>query len=198
VISAVNRGGVFDRALTTISSVFYAIPTFWLGILLVTFVSLRWGLVPPSGRVDPSDDFGKFLRLIILPAITLGIPTAAVLSRFLKTSLLEVLNQDYVRTARAKGLMERMVVGRHAMRNAMIPVITVFALQFGAFLGGAVVTEAIFDWPGLGGMALQGILKRDYPVVQAAILLVVIIFIFMNLLADLSYGLLNPRIRYDE
>jgi ABC-type dipeptide/oligopeptide/nickel transport system permease component len=128
----------------------------------------------------------------------LGIPTAAVLIRFLKTSLLEVLNQDYVRTARAKGLYGRVVIFRHAMRNALIPVITVFGLQFGAFLGGAVVTESIYDWPGLGSMALQGILKRDYPMVQGAILLVVAIFILMNLLADLSYGFLDPRIRYDE
>jgi len=198
ILSAVNRGGTFDRVLTAVSSVFYAIPTFWLGILLVTFVALRWGLVPPSGRVDPSDDFFLFLKLLILPAITLGIPTAAVLSRFLKTSLLEVMNQDYVRTARAKGLAERMVVARHSMRNALIPVVTVFALQFGAFLGGAVVTESIFDWPGLGTMALQGILKRDYPMVQGAILFVVIVFILMNLLADLSYGFLDPRIRYED
>ena len=189
---------MFDRILTAVSSVFYAVPTFWLGILLVTFVALRWGLVPPSGRVDPSKDFFLFLKLLILPAITLGVPTAAVLSRFLKTSLLEVLNQDYVRTARAKGLGERLVIARHSMRNALIPVITVFALQFGAFLGGAVVTESIFDWPGLGGMALQGILKRDYPLVQGAILFVVVIFILMNLLADLSYGFLDPRISHDD
>lgn len=197
-LSAVRRGGFFDRVLTAVSSVFYAIPTFWLGILLVTFVSLRWGLVPPSGRVEPGENPGLFLKLLILPSITLGVPTAAVLARFLKTSLLEVLSQDYVRTARAKGLIERVVVLRHAMRNALIPVVTVFGLQFGAFLGGAVVTESIFDWPGLGGMALQGILNRDYPAVQGAILFVVVVFIFMNLLADLSYGLLDPRIRYDE
>lgn len=197
-LSAVNRGGSFDRLLTVITSVFYAVPTFWLGILLVTFVSLRWGLVPPSGRVDPGTDFARFFKLLILPSITLGVPTAAVLSRFLKTSLLEVLNQDYVRTARAKGLVESIIVIRHAMRNALIPVVTVFGLQFGAFLGGAVVTEAIFDWPGVGGMALQGILKRDYPMVQGAILFVVVVFILMNLLADLSYGFLDPRIRYDD
>lgn len=197
-LSAVNRGSSYDRLLTVITSVFYAVPTFWLGILLVTFVSLRWGLVPPSGRVDPGADFVRFFKLLILPSITLGVPTAAVLSRFLKTSLLEVLNQDYVRTARAKGLVESIIVIRHAMRNALIPVVTVFGLQFGAFLGGAVVTEAIFDWPGVGGMALQGILKRDYPMVQGAILFVVVVFILMNLLADLSYGFLDPRIRYDD
>ena len=195
-LSAIYQGSVFDRFLTTMTSLFYAVPTFWLGILLVTFVALRLGLVPPSGRVDPEDNFGLFLKLLILPSITLGVPTAAVLARFLKTSLLEVLNQDYVRTARAKGLMERLVVTRHAMRNALIPVVTVFGLQFGTFLGGAVVTESIFDWPGLGGMALQGILKRDYPIVQGAILFVVVVFVLMNLLADLSYGLLDPRIRY--
>lgn len=198
VLSAVHRGTIFDRVLTLVTSFFYAVPTFWLGILLVAFVALRLRWVPPSGRIDPGTDFFKFLKLIILPSITLGIPTAAVLARFLKTSLLEVLNQDYIRTARSKGLVERLIVVRHAMRNALIPVVTVFGLQFGKFLGGAVVTESIFDWPGLGGMALQGILKRDYPMVQGAILFIVVVFILMNLLADLSYGFLDPRISYDD
>jgi len=198
ITSAVKRDSLFDRALTILTSLFYAVPTFWLGILLVTFVALKLRWVPPSGRVEPGDNFTLFLKLIILPAITLGVPTSAVLARFIKASLLEVLNQDYIRTARAKGLVERTIVMRHALRNAFIPVVTVFGLQFGAFLGGAVVTESIFDWPGLGGLALQGILNRDYPVVQGTILFVVVVFIIMNLLADISYGFLNPRIRYEE
>jgi peptide/nickel transport system permease protein len=198
IFSALKRGAFAERVITVFTSAFYAIPTFWLGILLVTLVALQWRLVPPSGRVDPSVNFGNFIKLLILPSITLGVPTAAVLARFIKTSLLEVMGQDYIRTARSKGLRSNIIVLRHALRNAMLPVVTVFSLQFGAFLGGSVVTESIYDWPGLGSLALQGILTRDYPVVQGTILFVVVIFIFMNLLADISYGLLNPRIRYSE
>ena len=148
--------------------------------------------------MDPADDFWLFLKLLILPAITLGIPTAAVLIRFLENIAAGSVEPGLRAHGGAKGLVGRLVIFRHAMRNALIPVITVFGLQFGAFLGGAVVTESIYDWPGLGSMALQGILNRDYPMVQGAILFVVVIFILMNLLADLSYGFLDPRIRYDE
>ena len=197
ILAAVKRGSLLDRLTTMLTSVFYAVPTFWLGILLVLFVSLRLKWLPPSGRVAPGDDFGQFLRLIILPSITLGVPTSAVLARFIKMSLLEVLQQDYIRTARAKGLMERMVLIRHALRNALIPVVTVFGLQLGHFLGGAVVTESIFLWPGLGSMALHGILTRDFPVVQGVVLFVVVVFVLMNLMVDLTYGFLDPRVRYD-
>jgi len=198
IASAVKRGSIFDRITTVLPSVFYAVPTFWLGILLVIFFALRLRWVPPSGRVDPSDDFLRFLKLLILPSVTLGVPTSAVLARFVKMSLLEVLNHDYIRTARAKGLAERIVVLRHAMRNALIPVVTVFGLQLGTFLGGALVTESIFNWPGVGSMVLHGILTRDYPIVQGTVLFVVIVFIFMNLLVDITYGFLDPRVRYQE
>jgi peptide/nickel transport system permease protein len=197
LFSAIKRGSWIDRLLTLLISVFYAVPTFWLAILLVLFVSLRLGWLPPSGRVDPSEDFVQFLRLLILPSITLGVPTSAVLARFIKMSLLEVLQQDYIRTARSKGLQEHMVLIRHALRNALIPVVTVFGLQLGNFLGGAVVTESIYLWPGLGSMALHGILTRDYPVVQGVVLLVVVVFVLINLLVDLTYGFLDPRVRYD-
>jgi len=197
IFSAIKRGSLIDRLLTLVTSLFYAIPTFWLAILLVLFVSLRLKWLPPSGRVAPTEDFGQFLRLLILPAITLGVPTSAVLARFIKMSLLEVLQQDYIRTARSKGLQERMVLIRHALRNALIPVVTVFGLQLGNFLGGAVVTESIYLWPGLGSMALHGILTRDYPVVQGVVLFVVVVFVVMNLLVDLTYGFLDPRVRYD-
>lgn len=197
IVSAVKRGSLLDRVTTMMTSIFYAVPTFWLGILLVLFVSLRWKLLPPSGRIAPADDFGQFLRVLILPSITLGVPTSAVLARFIKMSLLEVLQQDYVRTARAKGLAERMVIVRHGLRNSLIPVVTVFGLQLGHFLGGAVVTESIFTWPGLGSMALYGIMTRDFPVVQGVVLFVVVVFVVMNLLVDLTYGFLDPRVRYD-
>jgi peptide/nickel transport system permease protein len=197
LLSAVRRGSLIDKALTLLTSVFYAVPTFWLAILLVLFISLRLKWLPPSGRVAPGEDFGQFIRLLILPSITLGIPTSAVFARFIKMSLLEVLQQDYIRTARSKGLAERSVVIRHALRNALIPVVTVFGLQLGNFLGGAVVTESIYLWPGLGSMALHGILTRDYPIVQGVVLFVVIVFVLMNLLVDLTYGFLDPRVRYD-
>jgi len=197
LLSAIKRGSLLDRVLTLLISFFYAIPTFWLAILLVLFVALRLKWLPPSGRVAPTEDFGQFLRFVILPSITLGVPTSAVLARFIKMSLLETLQQDYIRTARAKGLRERVVVARHALRNALIPVVTVFGLQLGHFLGGAVVTESIYLWPGLGSMALHGIMTRDYPVVQGVVLFVVVVFVLMNLLVDLTYGFLDPRVRYD-
>jgi peptide/nickel transport system permease protein len=138
----------------------------------------------------------RALRFLILPAFTLGAYVSAVLARFTCAALLETLYQDYVRTARAKGLGERSVIGGHALRNALIPVVTVVGLQFGAFMGGAVITEAIFDYPGLGRMLLQAILTRDYTVVQGTILFVVVAFVVINLLTDLAYALLDPRIRY--
>jgi len=136
------------------------------------------------------------VRFLVLPALTLGAYVSAVLARFVRAALLETLFQDYVRTARAKGVRERTVVWIHALRNALIPVVTVVGLQFGAFMGGAVITEAIFDYPGLGRMLLQAILTRDYTVVQGAILFVVLAFVLINLLTDLVYAILDPRIRY--
>jgi len=139
---------------------------------------------------------GRAVRFLVLPALTLGAYVSAVLARFVRAALLETLFQDYVRTARAKGVRERTVVWIHALRNALIPVVTVVGLQFGAFMGGAVITEAIFDYPGLGRMLLQAILTRDYTVVQGAILFVVLAFVLINLLTDLVYAILDPRIRY--
>ncbi len=173
-----------------------AVPTFWLGILLVLFFGLGLKWLPTSGYVALWEDPGKALRFLILPAFTLGAYVSAVLARFTRASLLETLGEDYVRTARAKGLSERAVVVGHALRNALIPVVTVVGLQFGAFMGGAVITEAIFDYPGLGRMLLQAILQRDYTVVQGTILFVVTAFVVINLLTDLAYAWLDPRIRY--
>ena len=154
----------------------------------------RW--LPPSGYVPFWQEPARAVRFLILPAFTLGAYVSAVLARFTRAALLETLYQDYVRTARAKGLGERPVVGVHALRNALLPVVTVVGLQFGAFMGGAVITEAIFDYPGLGRMLLQAILTRDYTVVQGTILFVVVAFVIINLVTDLAYALLDPRIRY--
>ena len=195
VISAIKRGGLLDRAITAFVSVSYAVPTFWLGILLVIIFAIRLRWVPPSGRVESTRNLGMFFKLLVLPSVTLGVPLSAILARFLKMSLLEVMQQQYIVTARSKGLPERKVIFWHMFPNALLPVITVFGLQLGNLLGGAVVTESVFDWPGIGRMLLYAIQTRDYAVVQGTILFVVVIFISMNLLVDITYGLLDPRIR---
>lgn len=196
ILSAVRRGGWFERVSSLVVALGQAIPTFWLGILLVLVFSLQLQWLPPSGRVEFSQKPALALRLMILPSLTLGFYSATVLTRFLKSSILEVLDMDYVRTARAKGLADRGVLTRHVLKNSLIPVVTILGLQLGAFLGGAVVTESIFDWPGLGRLMLQAIGTRDYPVLQGTVLFVVVTFVLVTLITDLTYGYLDPRIRY--
>lgn len=196
ILSAVYHGKPLDRIISTFVATAYAIPTFWLGILMVLVFALQLRWVPPSGHADFGDRPGLALRLLILPSLTLGLYTSAVLTRFLKSSLLEIMGNDYVRTARAKGLREWGIVMGHMLKNAMIPFITVFGLQIGVFLGGAVVTESIFDWPGMGRMMLYAIQTRDYPVLQGGILFIVVIFVLVNLITDLTYAFLDPRVRY--
>jgi peptide/nickel transport system permease protein len=196
IISAVRPRSWIARAVTGYNALAMAVPTFWLGILLVLGFGLWLRWLPPSGFVPFWEEPARAVRFLILPAFTLGAYVSAVLARFTRAALLETLYQDYVRTARAKGLGERPVVAVHALRNALLPVVTVVGLQFGAFMGGAVITEAIFDYPGLGRMLLQAILTRDYTVVQGTILFVVVTFVIINLVTDLAYALLDPRIRY--
>jgi len=196
ILSAVHRGSWIDRFASVFIALTYAIPTFWLGILLVLLFALQLRWLPPSGSVAFADKPWLALKLLIMPSLTLGLYTAAVLTRFLKTSLLEIMNQDFVRTARAKGLSQRGVIARHMLKNALIPFITVFGLQIGVFLGGSVVTESIFDWPGMGRMMLHAIQTRDYPVLQGGILVIVVGFILVNLVTDLTYAFFDPRIRY--
>lgn len=173
-----------------------AVPTFWLGILLMLFFGLQLKVLPTSGYVPFFSDPLKALRFLVLPALTLGAHVSAVLARFLRSALLDTLHQDYVRTARAKGLVERQVVLGHVLKNALIPVVTVLGLQFGAFMGGAVITEALFDYPGMGRMMLQAILTRDYTLIQGTILFIVSAFVLINLVTDIVYAFLDPRIRY--
>jgi peptide/nickel transport system permease protein len=196
ILSAVRPRSRLSALVAGYNALAMAIPTFWLGILLVLLFGLQLKWLPTSGYVPMWEDPGRALRSLVLPAVTLGAYVSAVLARFTRAALLETLVQDYVRTARAKGLHERSVVGGHALLNALIPVVTVVGLQFGAFMGGAVITEAIFDHPGLGRMLLQAILQRDYTVVQGTILFVVVAFVVVNLLTDLLYAYLDPRIRY--
>ena len=173
ILSAIKRNSIIEKFTTIFVALGQAIPTFWLGILLVIIFSIQLRWLPPSGRIEFSQNPVIASKLILLPALTLGVYTASVLTRFLKTSVLEILNSDYVVTARAKGLSEWTIVIVHVIKNAMIPFITVLGLQFGVFLGGSVVTESIFDWPGLGRLMLQAIQTRDYPVLQGTILVVV-------------------------
>jgi peptide/nickel transport system permease protein len=196
ILSAIRPRSWIARAVTGYNALAMAIPTFWLGILLVLLFALTLRWLPASGFVPVWEDPARALRFLVLPAVTLGAYVSAVLARFTRAALLETLFQDYVRTARAKGLGEGPVIGIHALRNALIPVVTVVGLQFGAFMGGAVITEAIFDYPGLGRLLLQAILQRDYTVVQGTILFVVTAFVVINLLTDLLYAILDPRIRY--
>lgn len=196
IVSAVSQGTLFDRLASGLVALSYAIPTFWLGILLVLVFAMQLRWLPPSGHVEFSERPWLALKLMVLPSLTLGLYTSAVLSRFLKSSILEIMRLDFVRTARAKGLSESGVISRHLLKNALIPFVTVFGLQIGVFLGGSVVTESIFDWPGMGRMMLHAIQTRDYPVLQGGVLFIVVIFVLVNLITDLTYAYLDPRIRY--
>lgn len=187
VRSAQRRNLWDDRALSVISLFGLSFPNFALGPILILLFSIKAGWLPVSGA-------GRFANLV-LPAITMGSALAAILTRMVRTSMLEELSQDYIRTARAKGLSERTVVYRHALRNAMIPVITVLGLQFGALLAGAIVTETIFSWPGIGRLTIQAISRRDYYLVQGCILAIGLTYVAVNFLTDLLYSAVNPRIR---
>jgi peptide/nickel transport system permease protein len=195
IASALRRGSWPDHLATAYTSLGMAIPGFWLGILLVLLFALKLKVLPPSGYVPLTENPAAGLRLILMPACTLGVYLSAIFARFMKSSILETLHQDYVRTAYSKGLPRNLVVRRHVLTNAMIPVVTVFGIQFGGLLGGAVITEAIFNWPGLGRLLVQSILTRDYGIVQALIMLAVAVYLTVNLCTDIVYGALDPRIR---
>lgn len=197
IIAAIRQGSVIDFASTLFSALSFAVPGFWLGIMFVLLFSLQLRLLPPSGRPDFSEQPVEHLKSLIMPALTLGIGMAAKLARYLRSSMLEVLDQDYIRTARAKGLRERVVIYDHALRNGLIPVITVLGLQTGDLLSGAIIVESIFAWPGVGRLTVQAISWRDYSVLQADVLYIVLAFLIINLLADLAYAFVDPRIRYE-
>jgi peptide/nickel transport system permease protein len=196
VISAVRRDTPADYGLRLLTIGWLSIPGFWIGTMLIIFPAKWWGYSPPVGYVDFWTDPFKNLHQLYLPAIALGLALSASLARVMRSSMLEVLRQDFVRTARAKGLVERAVIFRHALKNAMIPVITLFAIQFGTLLGGTVVLESIFSLPGLGTLTLSSVLIKDYPQVQGLVLFFATVLILINLLVDISYAWFDPRIRY--
>src|SRR5579864_2361314 len=198
ILSAVHVRGRLEWLVSTVQSLWLAIPNFWAGILSIIIFALVLRWLPPGGRVADASDLGGSLKSLILPATTLALYLAAGLSRFIKFNLLEVFFDDYVRTARAKGLSNTAVVYGHALRNAMLPVITVLGVQFASLLGGAIIIESVFSWPGVGGLMLDGISNRDYGVVQAGLLLLVLLFVLINLLVDISYAFLDPRIRLGD
>ncbi|MBV9341693.1 MAG: ABC transporter permease [Acidobacteria bacterium] len=187
VRSAERRGRWEDKILAVVSLFGLSFPNFALGPILILFFAIKLGWLPVSGAGSPAH--------LVLPAITMGSALAAILTRMVRTSMLEELDQDYIRTARAKGLSERAVVYRHALRNAMLPVLTVLGLQFGALLAGAIVTETIFSWPGIGRLTIQAIGNRDYYLVQGCILAIGLTYVLVNFLTDLLYSVANPRIR---
>ena len=190
VLSAVRKDTAWDHSARVVSLMGISIPHFWLGPLLILVFSLWLGWLPVSGRDG--------LASLVLPALTLGTALAAILSRMIRATLLETLNEDYIRTARAKGLSETAVILHHALRNALLPVITVLGLQLGALLGGAIITEMVFSWPGIGQLTIEAIHRRDYPVVQACILFVSVTYVAVNTLTDLTYAWLDPRVRLRE
>ncbi|HET9013349.1 MAG TPA: ABC transporter permease, partial [Gemmatimonadaceae bacterium] len=195
VIAAVKRNTVWDLLASGVSLSGVSIPNFWLGIMLILLVSVRLGWLPASGYVSPLEDVLGNLKRMLMPALVLGTGLAAVLMRQTRNSMIEVLSADYVRTPRAKGLAQPAVVLRHALRNGLIPVVTILGLQMGALMGGAVVTEQIFVIPGFGRLIVEAVFTRDYPVVQGVVLITASSYVLINLLVDVSYSLLNPRIR---
>lgn len=221
IIAAVKRGSIFDHTAVSISLAGYSMPIFWWGIMLIMFVSVKLNLLPVSGRIsdvvflDDSKpltgfmlidtllwgepgDFKDAIQHLILPAIVLGTIPLAVIVRMTRSAMLEVLGEDYIRTARAKGLTPLRVILVHALRNAMLPVITIIGLQVGSLLAGAILTETIFSWPGLGRWLIEALQRRDYPVVQGGVLLIAILIIAVNFIVDILYGVVNPRIRHKK
>ncbi|NEQ27175.1 MAG: ABC transporter permease [Microcoleus sp. SIO2G3] len=218
IIAAVKKDKWVDNAAMSVSLIGVSMPVYWLGLLLVYLFAVYLGWLPPSGRigVDVGNRFqaitgffvldailrfnfgalGNVLSHLVLPAIALGTIPLAIIARITRSAMLEVLSQDYIRTARAKGLIERWVILKHALKNALLPVITIIGLQFGTLLSGAILTETIFSWPGIGSWLYQGILNRDYPVVQGGVVFVSVTFVLVNLLVDLSYAFFDPRIQY--
>lgn len=189
ILSALRRDTIWDYLGTGLAMLGQALPPYWLGIMLILLFSVHLHWFPSSGR-------GTIWHLV-LPAITLGSVLMALITRLVRSGMLEVLGEDYIRTARAKGLKEQRVIVRHALRNILIPLVTVIGLQLGALFGGAVITESIFAWPGVGRLALQAISARDYPLVQAAVLFISVVYVFLNLAVDILYVYLDPRIRYE-
>lgn len=198
ILAALKHNSIWDSLATALATVGVSLPKFWFGLVLMIFFSLRLGWLPSTGSAELSEGLGTFLSYIIMPAASLALGMAATQTRMIRSSMLDVLNQDYVRYARSKGLRERVVIWGHALKNAMIPVITVIGGEVGGLLGGAVVTESIFSWPGVGRLMMNSISKRDYPMIQGITLMLCISYLLVNLFIDIVYAWVDPRIRLDK
>ena len=196
IISALKPGSAIDIIATVFSQIGVSIPSFWMGILLIIVFSLNLELLPPSGYTPIWEDAGDWLAHIVLPAFTAGFVSASIQTRFIRSAMLDVLNANYVQTARAKGLNERTVIMRHALRNALINIVTIIGLQITSLFSGIVIVEVVFSWPGLGRLAFNAVEERDYPLLQGAVMVVAIMVTLVNLFVDLLYFLLDPRIEY--
>ena len=196
ILAAVKHNSIWDSIATFLATIGVSLPKFWFGLVLIIYLSLRLKIFPSQGiaYID-RDGLGAFLSHLFLPAVSLGLGLAATQTRMIRSSMLEVLNQDYIRFAKSKGFKDKIVIIRHAFKNAMIPVVTVLGSEIGALLGGAVVTETIYSWPGVGRLAMNSIARRDYPMIQGNTLILCAIFLLINLFVDIIYAWLNPRIR---
>lgn len=196
VIGAVFRGRLLDQFFTALAMLGASIPSFWLGIVLIQIFAVSLGWFPVSGYGEPGAPLIARMHSLILPAAVLGLLNSALIIRFTRASMLDVLGEDYVRTARAKGLTERVVILKHALRNALVPVVTVIGLTLALMIGGAVVTETVFGLPGVGNLVVNAVLRRDYPVIQGALLVIAAIYVLVNFMVDLLYTLIDPRVKY--
>ena len=196
VIAAINHNNLLDRIIMVITSAGVSIPNFWLGLMLVLFFSIRFSILPPAGFKPLNAGLGESLRYLILPAITLAFGQTSLIARMTRSNMLEVLRSDYVRTARAKGLSELMVNYKHALKNVLIPVITIIGLSFANLMGGAVVTEQIFNIPGVGRLLIKSVFTRDYPVIEGIVLYIAAMWVIINLVTDVLYVIIDPRIEY--
>lgn len=195
--SALREGKISDMIIRVTSQFGVSVPDFWMGLLLILLLSSTLGLLPSSGYVPITEDFGGWARRVIMPALTIGTVSAAILTRFIRSAVLEVMAMPYVRTARSKGLAPSIVLRRHILRNALVPVLTIIGIQFATILGGVIVVEVVFAWPGLGRLVYDAVSARDYTVIQGSVLLIAAIFLLINLLVDVLYAVVDPRIRLE-
>lgn len=196
IYAAYRRGSFIDQAATTLAMLAASIPSFWLGLILIQFLAVRLGWFPVSGYGGPGSTFVERMYHLALPAIALGVVSSALILRFTRASMLDVLGDDFIRTARAKGLGERRVVMKHALKNALIPILTIIGLTAAVLISGAVVTETVFGLPGVGNLVVSAVLRRDYPVIQGALLVIAALYVLINFAIDMLYLLVDPRVRY--
>jgi peptide/nickel transport system permease protein len=196
ILAAYKRGSLFDQVATTLAMLAASIPSFWLGLILIQVFAVRWSWFPVSGYGGPDASFLVRLSHLVLPATALGVVSSALITRFTRASMLDVLNDDYVRTARSKGMGEFRVVMKHAFKNALIPVLTVIGLTAALLVSGAVVTENVFSLPGVGNLVVSAVLRRDYPVIQGALLVIAALYVLINFVIDMLYLVVDPRVRY--